>query len=367
MSGKMGAIRGGTIAAMMQKIINTMFYGSLKAKVFLWSVFIMILATILMGVLAAVMGSATFLVGAVVCGVAAFITSQSVSLSELERKAKNPKKKKKKDSATASKRESSAREKKEETLDGQSNDPKEKNKQKARYMASMNEKKMKQLLKEHKVNQIHIFVMVDSYPREDVSQTPAVMWRTDTDLHLLMLDGTGREFKVAMEEIKGILYQKNVPASPEEDYPSFQYANFMSKLYKPFLPEYQEMSQDGEIQYVKNLFTIEPGISFTNTSMAGVLKILNHVPLLVKDSINMSSRYDEYFKEIYRYSILCKNGIYTLEEYRGKMEKVLDELLTAPVTRQEFVKSLRDMGRYHLITSDYVTKYTQIYITRNQS
>ena len=45
---------------MMQKIINTMFYGSLKAKIFLWSVFIMILATILMGVMAAVLGSSVF-------------------------------------------------------------------------------------------------------------------------------------------------------------------------------------------------------------------------------------------------------------------------------------------------------------------
>lgn len=351
---------------MMQKIINTMFYGSVKAKVFLWSVFIMILATLFMGVMAAVMGSTTFLVGAVVCGMAAFITSQSVSLSELEKKAKSPKKKKKKASSAGSRSDASHKEKEKENVEEQPTDPKERNKQKARYMASMNEKKMKQLLKEHKVNQIHIFVMVDSYPRKDVSQTPAVMWRTDTDLHLLMLDGTGREFKVVIEEIKGILYQKNVPADPEEDYRSFQYANFVTKLYQPFLPEYQEITQDGELQFVKNLFTIEPGISFTNTSMAGVLKILNHVPLLVKDSVNMSSRYDEYFKEVYRYSILCKNGVYTLEEYRGKMEKVLNALLTAPITRQEFVKSLRDMSRYHLITSEYVTKYTQIYMTKNQ-
>lgn len=353
---------------MMQKIINTMFYGSLKAKVFLWSVFVMILATILMGVLAAVLASSVFLMGAVACGVAAFITSQSVSLAELERKQKRQKEaKQKKKSETNRSQPVKRKGQQEETGTDDSKDPKERAKEKVRYMASMNEKKMKQLLKEHKVNQIHIFVMVDAYPKEYISQTPAVMWRSDTHLHILMLDGSGREMEVPLKDIKGILYQKNVPADPQEDYPSFRYANFMSKLYKPFLPEYQEVSRDGEIGYVKNLFTIEPGISFTNTSMAGVLKILNKVPLLVNDAINMSSRYDEYFKEIYRYSILCKNGIYSLEEYRVKMEAVLAALLVAPITGQEFLKSLRDMNRYHLITSDYVTKYTQIYITKKQS
>lgn len=321
---------------MMQKIINTMFYGSRKAKIFLWSVFVMTLATVLMGVLAAVMGSTVFLMGAVSCGVAAFITSQSVSLRELEKKEKK------------------------------SHSGKEKNKEKARYLASMNEKKMKQVLKEHKVRQSHIFVMIDSYPKMQISQTPAVMWRTDTRLHLLVLDGGAREIEIPLQDIKGILYQKNIPADPQEDYPSFQYANFMSKLYKPFLPTYHEMTKEGEIRYFKNVFSIEPGISFTNTSMTGVMKILNKLPLLVNDAVNLSKSFDEYFKEVYRYSILCKNGVISLEEYRQKMERVLEALLTAPITGEEFIKSLRDMSRYHLTTSEYVTKYTQIYCKKNQ-
>lgn len=352
---------------MMQKIINTMFYGSLKAKVFLWSVFIMILAAVLMGVLAAVLGSSVFMMGAIACGIAAFITSQSVSLSELEKKEKRKKMKKQAKMPDAGNADSSVHKKnKEEAETGGNADTRERAKAKARYIASMNEKKMKQLLKEHKVNQIHVFVMVDSFPKQRISQTPAVMWRTDEDLHILMLDGGGREVEVPLLEIKGIMYQKGVSANPEEEYPFLKYANFMTKLYRPFLPEYQEVTQDGQLMHVKNLFTIKPGISFTNTSMAGVLKILDKVPLLVDDAINTSDRFDEYFKEIYRYSILCKNGVYTLEEYRAKMEKVLDALLTAPVTGREFLKSLRDMNRYHLITSDYLTKYSQIYITNNQ-
>lgn len=353
---------------MMERIIHTMFYGSAKAKIFLWSVFAMMLATVLLGVLAAVMGSGVFLTGAICCGIAAFITSQSVSLRELERKGKKNKNGKGSKEKDGKRKEKSGSGKKDAEVGTTENmDPKEKEKIKARYLASMNEKKMKQLLKEHKIPQIHVFVMIDSYPEQKIKQTPAILWRSDTHLHLMLLDGGAREIEVPLNEIKGILYQKNVPANPQEDYAPFQYASFMSKMYKPYLPSCQEISRDGELAYVKNLFTIVPGISFTNTSMKNVLKILTKVPLLVDDAVNTSTRFDEYFKEVYRYSILCKNGIYTLEEYREKMEKVLDALLTAPISGQEFIKSLRDMNRYHLITSDYVTKYTQIYIKRDQN
>jgi hypothetical protein len=359
---------------MMEKIINTMFHGSFKAKLFLWSVFVMILATVLMGVLAAVMGMASFGAGAVVCGLAALITSQSVSLQELNRKTKKPAKQKNRQQKTGKNISGSGtgndpegdHSLQQEIDEGAPVDSREKARAKARYLAAMNGKKLKQLMKDHKIKQQHIFVMIDSFPREDISQTPAVAWQTDTHLHLLILDSAAREFQIPFDDIKGIWYQNDVEADPETDYTAFQYANFISKMYRPYLPEYREVTREGKLGYVKNLFTIEPGISFTNTSVKGVLQILPKTPLIVDDAINTSHHFDEYFKEVYRYSILCKNDIYTLEEYRHKMEEVLEALLTAPITGQEFSKSLHDMNRYHLITSEYVAKYTQIYITKTR-
>lgn len=345
---------------MINKIINTMFHGSMKAKLFLWSVFVLIMATVLMGVLAAVLGSAVFLTGAIAAGVAAFITSQSVSLKELEKKANKKNQKDKQDvpDRNASKRKKESQESEETVGDRE--------KANARFFASMNERKMKQILKEHKVRQVHVFAMVDDYPEMHARQTPAVLWRTNTNLHILLIDNSSREAKIPLEDIKGILLEKDIPANPEEDYAPFQYSNFMSKLYKPFLPTCQEVSKDGEMGYVKTLFTIASGVSFTNTSMAGLMKVLPKVPLLVDDPVNMSPRFDEYFKEVYRYSLLCKNEVFSLDEYREKMEGVLKELLSAPISANQFAKCLRDMSNYHLITSDYVTKYTQIYITKNQ-
>ena len=343
---------------MMQRIINTMFHGSGKARIFLWSVFIMILATICMTVVALATGSSVFGVGAVICGVATLVTSQSMSLQEMEKKQKKQQKEHR-----LTKEIVAARQREQDAIDsGSPMDSKEKEQAKARYLASMNEKKLKQLLKQHKVKQHHIFVMIDSFPKEHIKETPAVMWQTDHHIHLLLMNHTSKEITVAFEDIKGIMYRKNVEADREKDYASFRYSNFISKMYQKYLPEYQEQNQNGEIICYKNLFVIEPGISFTNTSMKGVIQILHNVPFLVDDSINTSPHHDEYFKEIYRYSILCKNNIFTLEEYRQRMEGVLEELVKAPITAQQFAKTLRDLNQYHLITSDYITRYSQIYL-----
>ncbi len=344
---------------MMQRIINTMFHGTVKAKLFLWSIFIMILATIGLTVFAAALGSYVFGAGAAACGVAAFITSQSASLEQLNRKkpASVPKAgREKRDKASHT-----GTDKEEAETGGMVNsaDRKEKAQAKAAYIASMNEKKLKQAMKEHKVRQKHVFLLIDSYPEEQLEYTPAVMWRTDTQLHILALEGSALEFAIPLHEVTGILFQPNQPADPERDYPTFRYSSFVTKLYTPYLPTYHELAREGELRYTKNLFQIRPGISVTNTSVRNVMEVLPNIPFLVDDKVNNSTYFDEYFKEIYRYSLLCKNTVITLEEYHRSTEKVLQGMLQLPP--KAFVRSLQEMKKYHLVTSEYVTKYSQLY------
>lgn len=346
----------------MNKILHTMFYGSAKARVFLWSIVIMGLAAVLFGVLAAVLGSFAFGTGAFVCALAAFVTSQSASLTEIERNDRKQRQKQSSEGAGTSRAVQQ-----EQANDGEDEEKvrKEQEKEKLQYLSSFNARKLKKLAKEHQVKQKHVFAMVDSYPAEKIQQAPAIVWRTDHYLHLLIMDRSAREFKIPFNDIKGVYYHKNMPADPEQDYLAFQYSGFMTGVYKPYLPEYKQNTKNGQIVYVKNLFTIHPGISFTNTSMKGIFSILTRAPFLVDDAVNTSRRFDEYFKDIYRYGILCKNNVYTLEEYRQKMESVLEELVEAPVTRDQFFQTLNAMNNYHLITQEYVTKYTQKYVMKH--
>ena len=106
----------------------------------------------------------------------------------------------------------------------------------------------------------------------------------------------------------------------------------------------------------------------SSTRNGALVRILNipFIDVLVNEIPGwIVNRFDEYFKDIYRYGILCKNNIYSLEEYRQKLESVLEELLAAPITREEFFRTLNAMNHYHLITQDYVMKYTKKYVIKN--
>ena len=169
-----------------------------------------------------------------------------------------------------------------------------------------------------------------------------------------------------LEDIKGILLVKDVPANPNKDYMPFRYSSYIAKMFQPYLPEYFQGTKDGALDVKKNTFRIEPGIYLTNSSVGNLRRVLlPGVAFLVDDQVIASRRFNEYFKELYRESILCKNMIITLEEYKEKIEQTLDAMLDAPMSGKEYVKTIYDLNKYRLITKDFVVRYTQKYREKN--
>ena len=346
---------------MLEKIFNSMIHGNARTKVFLWSVVLLFFGALILLLAGIVLSMPYVAMGGIGLGLVGLIVSQSVSLKDLQ-KPKKAKKKKDKAEGEGKTGTSSDRQKNAEEYGQEERQRKEKNRAKSRFLTSMDAKKMKKLMKTHKVNQIHVKVMIDSYPAKKIEQAPAFMWKTETMLHFMVLEDQAIEFEVPLDDIKGILLVKNVSANPDKDYLPFQYSNFISSMFQPYLPEYFESTKDGQLEIKKNTFRIEPGIYLTNSSVANLRKVLlPHVAFLVDDQVIASQRFNEYFKELYRASLLCKNQIITLDEYKEQITKTLDALLEAPVSGTEFVNTIYDLNKYRLITKNDVVLYTQKY------
>lgn len=345
---------------MLGKIINSFFYGNLKTKLFLWTVLVLALSALILIMAGVILQIPMLGFGGFVIGMFGLIVSQSVSLNDLQKKKKKKQSKAKKEksgSISAAKAEKDI-----EEFESEEKVKKAKERAKAQYLASMDSKKLKKTMKEHKVNQIHVKVMIDSYPEQQIEQAPAFMWKTDTMLHFMVLLDQAREFEIPLNKITSFLLVKNVPVDPEKDYISFKLSNYISKMFQPYLPEYFESTKDGKLEVRKNTFRIEPGIYLTNSSVANLRKVLlPSVAFLVDDQVIASRRFNEYFKELYRSSLLCKNLVITLDEYKKQVEKTLDALVEAPISGSEFVNTMHDLNRYRLITKDYFAIYTQKY------
>jgi len=347
---------------MLEKILNSMLHGNTRTKVFLWSVFILGVSAVFLLMAGIILGLPYLGLGGVLVGFAGLILSQSVSLKDLNREKKKREKKNPKEIEKAEKSSDKKEKKEKEQSVPEEKTRKEREREKSQYLSSLNAKKVKKIMKEHKVNQVHVKVMIDSYPAKKIEQAPAFMWRTDEMLHFLILTGQVEEFEVPLADIKGILLVKNVPADKEKDYRFFKYSSFISKMFQPYLPAYSEGTKGGELEVRKNTFRIEPGINLTNSSVANLRKVLlPGVAFLVDDQVIASQRFNEYFKELYRYSLLCKNMVITLDEYREQIKKTLDALLDAPISGNEFVNTVYDLNKYRLITKNDVVFYTQKY------
>ena len=360
---------------MLEKIVNSMLHGNFRTKLFLWSVTVLAAGAAIMIVSALALGLPMLGLGGAGVGLVGFVVSQSVSLNDLqkEKKKKSPKaerqaKGKGKAPASSAAGNESRAGGQEEATDNSRSPRKKREREKAQFLASMDAKKLKKLMKKHKVDQIHVKVMIDSFPERKLEQVPAFMWKTDKMLHFLTMAGQADEFEVPLSEIKGILLVKNVPAFPDKDYMPFKYSNYMTKMFQPYLPEYSEVSNEGELAFRKNTFRIEPGIQLTNTSMANLRKVLlPSVAFLVDDKVIASKRFNEYFKELYRTSLLCKNNVIDQQEYKELMVKTLDALLEAPIPGKEFVNTLYDLNKYHLIPKEMVAHYSQKYRELNMN
>lgn len=345
---------------MLEKVINSMLYGNLKTKVFFWSVSILGMAAIICIIMGIVTGNAAMGGAGFFLALLTLIVSQSVSLKDLQRPSSAKKKKISGESINAFAKQGESQSEEDDVDEEEQR--RRRDRAKAQYLAGMDAKKLKKVLKEHKVNQIHVKAMIDSFPEAKLEQTPAFLWRTDTKLHILALADKAMEFEIPLKEIRGILLVKNVPVDTTKDYLAFKYENFLTKMFRPLLPEYFESSKEGKLEIRKNTFYIEPGVYFTNASVADLKRVLlPDVAFLVDDAVIASKHFDEYFKELYRYSLLCKNLVITLDEYQAQITKTMDALLDAPITGTEFVKTIRDLSRYHLINREHVTDYTQRY------
>lgn len=326
---------------MIGKIIRSMTQGSTKTKLFLWAMILLGIASVVLFVAAWIMQIPVFVLAALVLLAVAFGAVNSVTINTQKAQKSN------KDAYDA--REEDAR------------SPQERQREKARYLASLKQKDVKKILKQHKVSQSHQKIMIDSYQERKLEQVPAFAWRTEKTLHFLVLEGHANEFEIPMDQIRGIYYEKNVTADIEKDYVPFQYSSYIAKMFQDYLPEYAERNVDGELVYQKNLFYLSNGLHITNTSMANLMKLLPKVPFLLDDNVCRSNRLDAYFKEIYKNRVLCETHAITMDQYRQTIEDTLETLIQAPISGQEFVKSLRDMSKYHLIDQQQVSRCSQKY------
>ena len=337
----------------MSKIWNSLQYGSTKTKIFLWAVILLSIVSLGMLCFGVVLSQLPIMAAGFIMGMVTLIVSQSVSLETLETKGKNKKKTdaaKKKGRDELEKPSSKTKDAGEKNQEGQED---------ADVFKDMDDKVVKMLMKQYKVTKDHKLVMVDKCDVVRKRQCPAFVWVNKGLFHVLMIGKEPKEVAYEITQLKEIRYEKNVTAHPAKDYQAVLQSPFICKLFGEYLPTYNDKQVGNKLVYSKNLYVVKDDIRFTNTSARNLLELLK-LPFVVDDTVTRSQRYHEYFKKLYRISILCRDKVYTMEEYKMQAELLLvkmsqDDTLPYAVMRQ----TLGDMLRLHLISRDMLSLIEQ--------
>ena len=198
--------------------------------------------------------------------------------------------------------------------------------------------------------------MIDSWPKEHIRQCPAYVWREKDRLFFLVLEKESRKISVSVDKVKKVFYEKGVEADIDGDYRAYTSASLVGMIFAPVLPTYYEKMHNGQTKYCKNLYTLEPGIKFTNTSAKGLFSILG-LEFPMEDEISRSRKFDPYFLEAYHYQILLRDNAMSMEVYKESLlMKLAEKMSHSSMEFQELVDSLKKMMEYHLMPKDLANK-----------
>lgn len=230
--------------------------------------------------------------------------------------------------------------------------------EKAEELVSYDEKKMKQVLYKYKVRKDHKMIMIDEWKEKDVHQCPVYIWVHRGRVHFLMIEGETREISLPLAKAATLKYRKGVVCKAKEEYIQMRKNSLLSAVFEPFLPTYHSGNKNGRPVVYKNLFELGHGLLVTNTSARTVMELL-HPEFQVEDSVTRNREYNDFYREIYKNSILFREQVIPTKEYQGRVNDILQQLAGSGAAEQEYEDTLQQLYRSQLITQEYITYYLQ--------
>ncbi len=220
-------------------------------------------------------------------------------------------------------------------------------------------KKVKKAMHKFKVRRDHRMIFVDHSEKLHINQTPAYIWVEKKNFHLLLLEQEPRHITIPVYQIKEITYLKKQQVNEDMDYAAYKSSSVIADMFRPYLPDYTHSTVVDDLSAYKNLYGIGNGIYVTNRSAAALFDLLG-VPFQVDDRVTMSNKVNVFFKEAYKSNILLRDNVIDANGYADRISKTLDNLAHSTVSYAEFKETLNLMIRNKLITQEFASYYMRV-------
>ncbi|MBR1597523.1 MAG: hypothetical protein IJ661_01265 [Lachnospiraceae bacterium] len=361
----------------MGRVWNALKYGDSETRRCIGSVILFVVIAIILIVVAGLTGKiGIFLIG-MISGVVALIISQTFTLVDDDFVAEVGKDGQKDTVSTVSVKrngvvssskhedtskkkddEASEQEKDSEAAGDDINEDKGNEHTDKDRFAHYNQQMLKKVKKKYKVKKDHRPIMIDRSETYKIRECPAFIWRVHNKVFLLLLEKEPRKLCISRDMIHNVGYRPGVKVDRTKEYMAFHNENLITSVFSEYLPDYSASKVKNDPFKLKNLYTIYPDIYITNRSISQVMDLL-YINFMPEDKITKSDKLNGFFKRIYAANILYKDRVYSINEYKDAVEKVLGEMAYAEMPQREYDETLNNLVKGHLISQEYADYYEE--------
>ncbi|MCR5700840.1 MAG: hypothetical protein K6G76_01700 [Lachnospiraceae bacterium] len=218
--------------------------------------------------------------------------------------------------------------------------------------------KLRKIKKKFHVKKDHRAILIDRSDKYKIHECPAFIWRVHNKVSILLLEKEPRKIVIPRELIKHVDYNPGVRVDKATEYVAFKKENLITSTFSPYLPDYQPSRVKNDPSRMKNLYKIYPDINITNNSIGTVMDLL-YLNFMPKDKYTTSDKLNGYFKRVYAANILYKDKVYSINDYKDEVEKILGEMTYAKMPEKEYDFTLDSLVKAHMISTEYADYYKE--------
>ena len=215
-----------------------------------------------------------------------------------------------------------------------------------------NEDEVKKLLVQYKVKKESFLVLIDSSEKYRIKKCPGYIWSDKKHIYFLLLEKKPRTIAIPRSEVGGMRYEKGIIITNMEEYKKLKDTVFLYNMYKDLLPKYYRTVTNGLSTFKKNLFIFGEDIRITTKSAKGVMKV-SQCKLELDDKQFDKQRFDSYFEEIYKVNLLYREEVWNQEEYREQLNGILTRLAHHEEKIEVYQDTIFRLAQYQLISQEY--------------
>lgn len=333
----------------MKKYLRAMIKGSSKTKVYLWTIVLVTLVSLVClgaSFLGAGLSFSYFAFGGIMFSIT---FSQLGTFNDINREIENK-----------NLLEKSVKSRKKQCLEGQIGVPKKK-KLEEEEMVSDNEldkytkETLKRYLVAYKVKQENYRILVDSSEKYHIKNCPAFIWSDRKYLFMLLLEKKPRMITIARPDVEIMRYERGIVIKNIEEYKKVK-DSVLGSLFEKLYPDYYKKRVNGLTTFMKNLFLIGEDIRITTPSAAGMIKATKCRLELSGKQLDRK-RFNGYFEDVYKMNLLFKEKALSCEEYESCVRELLVNYAEHEESVESFQNTIYQLVQYNLISEEYAQFY----------